>query len=75
MHRGSRFKGAMPASVIADIGTMPTGVRIRSVNKIERAGFATTRARTVDPARAAGATRTFKELRLRDDDEIVIRPG
>jgi hypothetical protein len=50
----------MPVSVIADTGTMPTAVRIRSVNKIERAGFATIRARTVDPARAAGATRIFK---------------
>jgi hypothetical protein len=50
----------MPVAVIADIGTMPTAVRIRSVNKIEMAGFATTRARTVDPARAAGAIRMYK---------------
>jgi hypothetical protein len=61
--------------VIADTGTMQTGGRIRSVNKIEMAGFATTRARTVDPAPAAGANRTFEQPNLRDDDEIVIRPG
>jgi len=62
MRRGFRFKAAMSGPVIADIGTMPTAVKMRSVNKIEMAGCDTTRARNVDPAIAAGAPRTCDAL-------------